>query len=445
MKKRIFDFFNILFFGFPPKKTDNKYYLLYVGGIGGGGGGRNWRGYSRFLLVRNFRIFIGEEICLKILIEEDRTFVDKYTLFCILYFSLDVLWFHELSLNSILEDVTNDKKRISPPRSNNDTNMSSSDASMDVRAQECVSGLIKAHSGFKKSFVALMLAMFSTYELKKDIENKRDQFPTLFEQTKTTTGLHAFLQSQDDGFDMQLQTFRAYFAAVGGLVVKYGDHYDSFEELLEFCEITNLKLARLRSKSARQVAFEKLEQENKKIMEAKKQELVQRELDELTAEREQEERARSKRPKLEPPTLAEEAEEAEPAETAVEAAVAAALLDFEKLVEEEDEQVVELTNILSRDESVSSTASLELKMRNFEVRATYDEATNKDKDDTIKLLKRKIRVLKEQVVQMTQQLGGEAVAIADHVAETFPGDTQGDSQLEWLSDEGKEQTPGTSI
>ena len=336
-------------------------------------------------------------------------------------------------------------------------------SSLDVRAQECASDLGKANSKFKKCFSALMIAMNSARELKKEIENKQSEYPNLYAKTKTLKGFHALLKAQNSEFTMELQSFRVYYAAVVGLVAKNGDHYDSFEDMLESCEITNLRLARLCSKSARQVAYEKLEQENKKIMEAKKQELVQREWDELTAEREQEEHVRSKRPKLErPPTLAEEAEEVEEAEEAEEVeeaeeaeeaeaeeaeaeAEAVSFLDFEKLVEEEDEQVVELTSILSRDESVSSTTSLELKMRNFKVRATYDEAMNKDKDDIIKLLKRKIRVLKEQVVQMTQKLGGEAVAIADRVAETFPGDTQGDSQLEWLSDEEKEQTHGTSI
>ena len=69
-------------------------------------------------------------------------------------------------------------------------------------------------------------------------------------------------------------------------------------------------------------------------------------------------------------------------------------------------------------------------MRNLEVRASYDEETNKEKDETIKLLKRKIRVLKEQVQHMTNLLGERAAAIAEHVEETFPGDTQGGSQLE---------------
>ena len=98
-------------------------------------------------------------------------------------------------------------------------------------------------------------------------------------------------------------------------------------------------------------------------MEAKKQEVLKREFEELVAEREQEEPAESKRPKLELPALAaepaEEAESAETAaETAAEAAEAAAILDSEKEVEEGVEQALVLTNILSRGESVLSTSSL---------------------------------------------------------------------------------------
>jgi len=259
-----------------------------------------------------------------------------------------------------------------------------------------------------------MLAVFNVYELKKDIEKKSEQYPSLFEKTKTVTGLHAFMQSLDGGFDMPLHSFRAYFAAVGGLVVKYGEHYDSFEELIEYCEITSLKVARIKAKSAMQVAFEKLAEENKKMLQEQQQEILKREMCELMAEREQE--AAGERPKrakiLSLPAQAAAAEAAE----------------AEAEEEVNEEQALVLTNILSRRESVSSTSSLDLKMRNLEVRAAFDKATNDEKDDTIKLLKRKIRILREQVAQMKIQLGEKAIAIADHVDETFLGDTQGDSQ-----------------
>jgi len=117
----------------------------------------------------------------------------------------------------------------------------------------------------------------------------------LFEATKSVSGFHAFLKSQNEDFDMQLPNFRAYFTAVGGLVVKYGEHYDSFEDVLEFCEITNLQLARTKCKSKRQIEFEKLKEENKKMMEEKQKEILKREIDDLMVEREQEAGQRPKR------------------------------------------------------------------------------------------------------------------------------------------------------
>jgi len=296
-----------------------------------------------------------------------------------------------------------------------------SEFSMDARAQECVRDLIEAHSGFKKSFISLMLAMFNVYELKKEIENKREEFPGLFEKTKSAAGLHSFLKSLDDGFDMQYQSFRAYFSAVSGLVAKYGEHYDSFEELIQHCEITTLTMARSMAKSAKQVAYEKLAEENKKLFEAKKEELLKREYGELMGKRKKGEAAEEE-------AAEEEAAEEEAAERPKRAKLLLKDVTTDSENEEGDEEALVLTNILSRGESVSSTSSIDLKIRNLAVRSSFDDATIQDKDFTIKFLKKKIRVLKEQVAQMTIQLGDAACAIANDVAETFPGDTQGDSQ-----------------
>ena len=55
----------------------NNYYLLYVGGVGGGDGGGIGEVTQDFYWSSIFRIFLGEGIFLKILIEEDRSFAKE--------------------------------------------------------------------------------------------------------------------------------------------------------------------------------------------------------------------------------------------------------------------------------------------------------------------------------------------------------------------------------